>query len=267
VHQIPKGARVDVATGNVELNGARIAHFDDCPEPVLRSGASDQAAQDPSTREPAFSGWVEDINDRMDLASGRNITGIAADWYVPAPPQLNEGQTIYLFNAITPEDKKEILQPVLSWGQSITNNGWIGGPYWTIASWGIFPNNNVFVAGPETVNTWDLIHGEITSTQTGGTMFWTVKATDETTGAWTSQGVNTTGYQWNWAYGGVLEAHAVNSCADFPSNGETFFFNIAITNNGGQRQGFVPTTNWSSLAGGCTFGTHLFGQTEVELDY
>jgi hypothetical protein len=263
VHQIPKGARVDVATGDVEVGGARVAHFDECPEPVLRSAASDEAAREVASRIPSVSGWVEDANDRMDLASGRNITGIAADWYVPSAPSISEGQTVYLFDGITPDDKKEILQPVLSWGPSKTNNGWIGGPYWTIASWGIFPGN-VYVSGPETVNTNDWIHGEITSTQNGGTMDWTIKTTDETSGAWTSQSIFTTGYQWNWGYGGVLEAYGINSCGDFPTDGVTSFFNVAITNNGGQPQGFVATTNWS----GCGFGTYIYAeQTEVDLTY
>lgn len=63
-----------MAAGNVEVGGARIAHFDKCSEPVLRSGSSDEVTQAASARLPSFAGWVEDANDRMNLRKVRART-------------------------------------------------------------------------------------------------------------------------------------------------------------------------------------------------
>jgi hypothetical protein len=239
IHAVPKGAEVDLANGNIIENGVVTAHYDDCPEPAIMRGSSAATA---GLTVPNSSGWVEVASDHMDLKSGSNITGLVGNWTVPAIPSNNEGQTIYLWNGISDDSEEALLQPVLQFGPSEAGTPTSNGQdCWGIASWAIWPNGTVWFSPLENVSPGDLITGATTETQNGGTLSWTVKATDSTNGAWTQETFNTTGYQWSWAWGSVLEAWNVNTCADFPngSDGFTQFTDTYVYNNGGQSTGWA----------------------------
>ncbi len=240
IHTVPKGSEIDVAAGNVFRDGAIIAHYDDCPERAISVGGHTEASE--SAVVPNSNGWVEVASDHMDLSSGKNITALTGDWTVPSIPANNEGQTLFIWNGISDNSTEALLQPVLQFGPSSAGTC---NDCWAIASWALFPNGTVWNTGIEGVSPGDTIVGSTSATQSGGTLSWTVKASDSTNGAFTALTFNTTGYQWSWAWGGVLEADGVNSsCLDFPSgtSGFTEFYNISITNNGGQRTGWFDAT-------------------------
>lgn len=279
LHQIPKGAQVDPETGDVFAEGQRIAHYDACPEPFIPAGNEPTSTQSAQLFAPmgmpanGDGGYVELAADKMDLASGRNITGSSATLYVPPLPTTYDGQQIGLWNGIQSSDGGALLQPVLQYGVSPAG----GGAFWSIVSFALFPNNNYFT-GYEIVNPGDQILLQTSATQTGVTLNWTIKATDLTGGAFTSLGVWTTGYQFNFDIGGAMEVYRATSCNDFPGTfpGLASFFNVSIANNGGQRQGFVGqvcanTANSCSpeyTGPACGFAVGISpDQTEINLIY
>jgi|SRR5208282_4282331 hypothetical protein len=222
VHEIPNGASVEVEdgqiTGDVMLNGARIAHYDACPEDAVITrprGRTQNLAHTPGTG----NGWVEADQWEASLGSKDNIDFMGGNWTVPSNPSSN-GALIYLFNGIEPSSENWILQPVLQYG----SNGAFGGNYWVIASWMVGPNNYAFYGTPEKVHPGNSILGytEMTGTS-GNTLYWTVEAQDTTTGAYSYITVHTSGLHWTWAFAGVLEAYNVTSCSEFPASGREVF--------------------------------------------
>lgn len=93
-------------------------------------------------------------SDELDKYESGYITGVAwsnrstnvtsffsATWHVPSPPTKDNGQTIFIFNAL--ENGPDIIQPVLQWGGSAAG----GGPYWGIANWYLTDwGNKVFIS-------------------------------------------------------------------------------------------------------------------------
>ena len=224
VHHVPKGALVDPDHGDVTLNGSLIAHFDPCSEPPinLRPRHDPNQSTPESQIVPSTGGWIVDVEEFITLQSGNNLDRVSGNWQVPQNPASN-GATVFLFNGLEPDGQAGIIQPVLQWGSSAAG----GGNWWGIASWGLFPDGT-YISPLEGVNAGDTINGyTAVVAQNGDWLQWTINATDETTGAWTSQGVYTGGYKWDWAYGAVLEAYNVTTCPDFPggSAGQAVFTN------------------------------------------
>ncbi|KAF8310646.1 hypothetical protein DL93DRAFT_1574998 [Clavulina sp. PMI_390] len=85
------------------------------------------------------------------------ITSFSATWTVPfKPPHPNEGQILFLFNAMEPSTGDSILQPVLQYGISAAG----GGPYWAIANWyGV--GNLFFHTTLQRVNSGQILTGEM----------------------------------------------------------------------------------------------------------
>lgn len=271
VHVVPKGARIDVGAGNVYANNALVAHYDDCPEPPADSTTPTSALDGgivpteggiiPGTVGPKNYDWIEDGNDKVDLPSGYNVTTMYGYWLVPGAPTDNGGQTIFLFIGIEDSSENAILQPVLQWGPSAAG----GGAYWAIASWGIFPGATYVSPLENNVHVGDELFGGVSADQSGDTLEWTIQIYDEYTGAYSEQGVDTTGYQWVTAYGGVLEGYNLNgSCQEFPSS-STEFYNLAQGNTDSQEQNFVGQ---GSGYNGCdgAFSVNA-GATTVTLNY
>lgn len=253
IHAAPNGAEIDVANGNVIQNGSIVAHFDACPEPAITRGSSRVVP----IGAPNSNGWVEVASDHMDLPSGDNISEVVGNWTVPAIPSNNEGQTIYIWNGISDDSELALLQPVLQFGPSEAGNCTKHGKgCWGIASWALWPDGTVWHTSLVGVSPGDLITGITSETQDGGTLNWTVLASDANSGAWAKETFWTTGYQWSWAWGAVLEADGVNTCADFPSGsgGFTEFTDDYVFNNGGQTTGWAAgiCANNSSCAPSCS---------------
>ncbi len=224
VHEVPQGAQIG-ANGDITVGGALVAHYDDCPEAPLttrpRNGVTPRFVDAPGTG----NGWVESIQYDVPLGSGDNIDYLTGEWVVPSNPSSNGG-LVYIFNGIEPTTENLILQPVLQWGAT-TAGGLIGGNYWTIASWLV--GSNAYHSPGVTVKAGDKIVGTtyITSTS-GGTLNWESIADDVTTGAYSWITAWSSGYQWNWAFSGVLEAYNISSCSQFPASDYTYFQNTDV---------------------------------------
>jgi len=212
VHQIPSGATVDTTSDkkgdDVILNGKVIAHYDRCPEQAIDTR---HVAQDPGTG----NGWVEAAQWDTALKSGDNIDFLYGYWTVPSAPE-NDGALIFLFNGVEPSPSGWIMQPVLQYG----DNGHFGGDYWVLASWLVHSNTDFYVSTPINVNPGDTIEGALWQTASGKTLGYRVDASDQTTGQNSTLKLTSTGYQWIWAYAGVLEAYRVTSCSQFPSGSD-----------------------------------------------
>jgi len=90
-----------------------------------------QAAPGP----PDQANWI--TNAGWSNATGNPITSFLSTWTVPAAPAQQASQLIYLFNGIEPGDGQTIVQPVLQWGDSGTDEDGQNrtGAFWTVASW------------------------------------------------------------------------------------------------------------------------------------
>ena len=230
VHEIPKGATVEVenghVTGDVTLNGTFIAHYDACPEEAVitrpRHAHTENTGGVPCGNVSCAGGWVEASQWNPSLGSSDDIDLMWGVWTVPpVPTTASDGGLIFLWNGIEDSSELWVLQPVLQYGETFYKTG---GNYWAIASWFI-ENTNVFYSGPEKVNPGDSIFGytEIIGTS-GSTLDWKVNATDLTTGAYSWIKVGTSGLHWTWAFGGVLEAYNITECSQFPSSGTEVFY-------------------------------------------
>ena len=212
VHEIPNGADVE-ENGDITLEGSIVAHYDACPEEPIstrpRHGVVPQYTDEPGTG----NGWIEAVQEDVSLSSGDNIDKIVGTWTVPSDPSTNGG-IIFIFNGLEPTTENVIIQPVLQYGSSAAG----GGNYWAIASW-LVNSTNAYFSPLETVNVGDTIQGNtyIKSTS-GGKLNWEIKATDTTSGAYSNLGAYSSGYTWNWAFSGVLEAYNISSCKNLPAS-------------------------------------------------
>jgi len=91
---------------------------------------------DPGAVKPAGNpGWA--TYAQWTNSSSSPITNITANWIVPSIPASNDGQTIFLFNAVEVTAGTDIMQPVLQYGTSAAGN--TGG--WSIANWYVWLDN------------------------------------------------------------------------------------------------------------------------------
>jgi len=244
VHEIPNGAMIEAGSdgqpsGDISLNGVRIAHYDACPEaPIVTRalGRSKDLEHDPGTQ----NGWVEGSQWLVSLGSGDNVDLQDGFWTVPTNP-LDDGALIYLFNGIEPGDFSAILQPVLQYG----SNGAFGGNYWVIASWYVGPSG--FHSGPETVNPGDQLYGytQITG-DSGGTLSWKVDAQDKTTGAFSYITLQNSGEQWTWALAGILEVYSVSNCNQLPAD-KKVSFTKSYAYHGYPKYDKLTPSEWSAM--------------------
>jgi len=219
VYEVPKGAQVD-ESGDVILNGAVVAHYEDCPEAPIRTRPLAHVAPHFVDSPGTGNGWVEAVQEEVSLSSGDNIDKITGTWTVPNAPK-DTGGLAYIFNVLAPTTEDLIIQPVLQYGAT-TAGGLIGGNYWVIASWLV--GKNAYHSGGETVNPGDTISGEIyINSISSGKINWEIKAKDTTTGAYSDLGAWSSGYTWNWAFSGVLEAYGITTCGELPNSSDTAF--------------------------------------------
>jgi hypothetical protein len=229
VHEIPKGARVEVKgdtiTGDITLGGVLVAHYEPCPEaPVITRPIGGHA---PNLAHPpeVGNGWVASVQKAVPLSAGDNIDFIDGTWIVPPNPSATGG-LVYLFNGIEPSSGQWILQPVLQWGY----DGLFGGNYWVIASWLVNTNGFALYSQPEVVSAGDTIAGQTRITAEGaGVIDWQVWAIDLTNPKVTLLQTATSGLQWSLAFAGVLEVYYITSCSQLP--GVLGEFNSAVFQN------------------------------------
>lgn len=251
VHEIPKGARVEIGkdgnlTGDVTLNGALVAHYDSCPEQAVithQSAATQSAVHSEVT---TGNGWVEDDQYNAPLTSSDNIDFMGGNFTVPSyPSEANGGQVIYLSNGIDPASHKWFLEAALQYGY----NGLFGGNYYSIATW-LISTNAVYYSSPDYVYPGDSLTGYTEMTgKSGSTTYWDVVIQDNSSGAYSAGSYWVSGQHWTWAYAGILQAYNVYACAEFPASGREVFTNSVVA-HGFPYYDQISYPNWKGAVDG-----------------
>ncbi|KAF8175202.1 hypothetical protein K438DRAFT_1979775 [Mycena galopus ATCC 62051] len=162
------------------------------------------------------------------------IASYQATWAVPPAPETYNGQTIYLFPGISPNQTSSpnsILQPVLQYGPSSTG----GGEFWAIASWFVFGNEEFFVTPLVEVNSGAVLNAAMTLTGSSDSAYnYTSSFTDfpGTSLAVTIPAPYTSVIE-------ALESYNITGRSDYPA-GTTVFSNIALT----LADGSTPDIAW-----------------------
>jgi hypothetical protein len=264
VHPVPNGATVD-PTGDVTLNSSLVAHYDPCPVPPIWTRPVPPGTPSSPRLEPSTGGWIEGAQANF---SSDNLDWIYSEWVVPENP-VDDGATIYLFNALEPASQDAIIQPVLQWGVSQAG----GGNFWGISSW-LVNSTNGYPSPLIEVTAGDIISGSVKITsQSGSDITWAVVTTDVTTGQSTTQGVISNGGQWTWGYTAILEAYNVGSCSQFPNNSIDYtFWNTFLDDAypsynhliyGGGFSGIAYYANDGYSGPNCGFGGEYYDSTWV----
>lgn len=110
-------------------------------------------------------GWITYawwLND-----SGSPISQLSTKWSVPPAPEVQVGQTVFLFNALEDAQNDTLVQPVLQWG--ISHAG--GGPYWAIGNWYIDAAGHAYFSDLVQVQPGDLLTGVISLTDQNNNAF------------------------------------------------------------------------------------------------
>ena len=190
-------------------------------------------AIDPVAAVPASNpGWVADA--AYQNTSGAPIQIFASTWIVPNPPSQNDNQLIYLFNGLEQAaNSPGILQPVLQWGYS----DYGGGPFWSVASWYVMPDNSAFRTPLIPVNPGTVLTGRMTLTGQGGGVF---NYDCEFVGiAGTTLHASSIS-ELAWCYE-TLEAYNITGNVDYPVDPSVRFSNIPIQTTAG-----ALAVNWAA---------------------
>jgi hypothetical protein len=230
VHEIPKGARVEIAkdgslTGDVTMNGELIAHYDACPEEAVATrGAAQTQSMAEAKEELTGNGWVEDDQWNAPLSSSDNIDYLGANWVVPAYPSEASSQLIYFFDGIEPASHKWALEAALQYGY----NGVWGGNYYSVTTF-LTSASAVYYSSPDYVNPGDSLSGIVQMTGiSGSTTYWDVLIVDNYTGAGSEGSYWVSGQHWTWAYRGAVAAYNLYACAEFPTSGREVFTDAVV---------------------------------------
>lgn len=268
VHEIPRGASVDVQTGDVTINNARIQRFDPCNASIgTNSQASSASSRKVITPGPPvqLSEWYDVVN-----ADAPNINGLSQFNYftvlftVPQNPTPPGGDTpvFFFFPGITARQSDgtafALVQNVLQWG----NNDAFGGSFWVYTSWWIDKTGNAFFITPIGVNAGDSLSGHMEQ-YAGSPDAWDIYSVDWTTPSGNESpdlhvyDIPDSWPKFNEADLGVLEAYAnvngqavfLQSCQDLPpvpSMGQLFQLSV-ITQAGptwADRNDVTGSTAW-----------------------
>lgn len=244
VHAVPRGGRVHHTDDEVQLiaaNGTILhsAPLTKRPTTIHMPPLDISAAADPIQRRNLQSGYV--AYSYWKNPSAANLNTFSTTWTVPPVPRQQDGELIYLFNALVPSsDFTAILQPVLQFGVSPAG----GANFWAVASW--------YLVGAQTYYTpiWDVDSGQsvtgvmsLKNTTTNGTQK-TYSYTSQFTGIDYSVMTITTTNLMDYCYE-ALEIYTATSSQDMPQ-GSTTMSKIIITNKDGSH----PQTalNWTTVA-------------------
>jgi hypothetical protein len=103
----------------------------------------------------------------LDMA-GTPVKSFSTSWKVPAMPNTQASQLLYLFHGMEPSNASTIVQPVLQWGDSGPDEDGINrtGQFWTVASWIVpAPDGHTYHTPHVRVNPGDTLVGVITLVQ------------------------------------------------------------------------------------------------------
>jgi len=208
IHSIPSRAfkiETDESSGSyyvLTIEGQRLS-FPKCPfEPIPYHG-------------PAWKAWTQYENPSK-------ISYLYGEWQVPPIPPFSDGQILYFWNGVEPEDNSAVLQPVLQYG--LTPAG--GGNYWGIASWYV-SNADAFSTKVLALNPGDIVTGENKYFTNGS---WAITGTKKggDSASYVSFTYQPPSSDYTWAYQ-VLEAYTITDChSDYPVTGKIIFDNIVV---------------------------------------
>lgn len=216
VHLLPEGHAL------VENNG-RLVEIDKQTKQLIRDYGVTVAENNPhgnTTKNdnphglyPSDNGWV--TYAEWYNSSGIPIETFQTNWNVPSTPVANNGQTIFIFNAMQDgvTTTSHILQPVLQWGSSSAG----GGSYWAVTNWygsGSQTNGQYFHGALAQVSTGTTIQGVMSLTAVNGNEY---SYTSSFSGypASTEMTVNNAP-QLIWAFE-TLECYGMQSESDYPN--------------------------------------------------
>jgi hypothetical protein len=174
------------------------------------------------------SGWITDALFAGTPTLPVSFSFFTTTWKVPPAPTSQDGQTIFLFNALLDSLQNDILQPVLQWGPSQAG----GGNSWAVACWYIDPSGKAFYHDLVSVNQGDILVGVMKLTgQSGGTFnydcsFQGIDGADLTVQSITTRTVATE----------TLECYSVQNCADYPDAFYTAMTAIELQTSGADIQ-------------------------------
>lgn len=221
VWTIAKGDRIDDQGNVTHANGKR-EKLPQCKQP--RSGSPTlQPTASAASVSPTGSYWVE-----FASWSPANVGALTATFSVPPAPSA-PGATIFFFPGLMTSfsSPNTILQPVIEYGECNTGVG----NCWTASNWYCCPNNVGATTGPIGVNAGDTIVGTISCTGVPCTT-WLVGITDTTTGQSALPLQVDTSAAFPVILGGVLEAHNLQSCGQYPATTQTVF-DVALADQSG----------------------------------
>ncbi|KAF8893675.1 hypothetical protein CPB84DRAFT_1848581 [Gymnopilus junonius] len=218
VHAVPDGATVHQS-------------------PTESAGVLQRPNSTTTSRRALQSGYVAFTNWRN--AGPSPISFFGTNWHVPPIPSTWNGQLLYWFNGLVPDDFNGILQPVLQYGVSPAG----GGQFYSIASWWLI-DNNVYHTGITPVSPGTFLQGQMTLTGTstsGGVTTYSYSCTfvgyPGTTISASSTRVLNRAYE-------ALEIYTTQVKSDLPS-GNTVFSTINITFQNGQHPSSIP---WEAIS-------------------
>lgn len=170
------------------------------------------------------SGWI--TNSTWKNNTGQTVSSFTTTWTVPPAPSTQNGQTIFLFNALLDAAQNDILQPVLQWGPSQAG----GGAFWSVACWFVDTTGNAFFKGLVQVQPGDILVGIMTLTATAGGLF---------TYDCVFQGVDGVGLTIQTDTELVvatetLECYSIQQCTDYPNTNQTAMTGIEIKTGAAQ---------------------------------
>jgi hypothetical protein len=197
-----------------------------------RHGRISRQAGSATAPPPTVNGWLASFTS----TSAGPVRSISASWRVPRTPTLAGAQTLYFFPGLEPAATGDtILQPVLAW------NGFYD-RRWTIASWNCCKDGNVLYSTPRNVSAGDTITGTVTGSKcnaAGVCSSWTVR-TASSHGASTTLNTTAYGEVLDWEFAGAFEAYGVDTCNQYPPDGQLSFTSISVQ----KANGTLTTPAW-----------------------
>jgi len=166
---------------------------------------------------PAWKAWTQYQN------KGK-VTLLYGEWTVPDAPPSSDGQILYYWNGIEPDDNSAVLQPVLQFGSTPAG----GGSYWAMASWYV-SDSDAYNTDILRVNPGDIVTGNNLQLDNGS---WIITGGTKGSPQTVQLLSNPPSQDYTWAYQ-VLEAYSVTDClTQYPKVGKLVFDNIVVNVSG-----------------------------------
>ncbi|KAK6966623.1 hypothetical protein R3P38DRAFT_3414149 [Favolaschia claudopus] len=183
------------------------------------------------------------------------ISSFTTTWTVPPVPATDNGQIIFLFNSIVPDNRKAILQPVLQYGHSAAG----GGSFWAVTTWYNTPSTRFFTT-PIRVSPGAILNGIITLTSSSSSPSFNYNS-QFTNIPGTS--LNITGVAQLTGATETLEVYGVTAKSDYPSGSTVFTdINLKLAN------GNTPSVSWAhrdDIADGLDTTIDIDGATNARI--